>query len=145
MKGGKHATDGDGDEQEKTIKEALLAAKAREEKDRRYLEEAERTKQRNFSQVDMMIPAHQYPAESVAAGPHDRYRSEGTRNGVFLWRNIVIGGQFSNRAALLERKAAMKEMKERRALAHRPPLDVLGIAALLKAPKHVDAARTTRR
>jgi hypothetical protein len=145
MKGGKFAADGNGDEQEKTIKEALLAAKAREEKDRRYLEEAERTKQRNFSQVGMMIPAHQYPNESVAGGPHDRYRSEGTRNSIFLWRNIVIGGQFSRRAALLEKHTATKAIRKLRALACRPPLDVLKITAVLKAPKHVDASSSTRR
>lgn len=143
MKGGKQLSTND--DQEKTLKQALLDAKAREEKDRKYLEEAERIKRANFSEVDILIPDSQYPSESVAGGPHERYRSVGTRNGVFLWRNVVTGGQFSNRAHLLEKKKSQKEIAAKQALLDRLPVDVLGISVALKAPKHVDAATSSLR
>jgi hypothetical protein len=50
-----------------------------------------------------MIPASDYPGEAVALGPHERYRTHDVNNRVFLWRNCVIGANFSNRALLLDR------------------------------------------
>jgi hypothetical protein len=101
MKGGKQLA-GQDDEQ-KTLKQALAAAKAREEKDRKYLEDVQRIHDTNFSLVDVMIPASDYPGEAVALGPHERYRTHDANNRVFLWRNCVIGANFSNRALLLDR------------------------------------------
>eukprot|EP00548_Thalassiothrix_antarctica_P008018 CAMPEP_0194141900 /NCGR_PEP_ID=MMETSP0152-20130528/11256_1 /TAXON_ID=1049557 /ORGANISM="Thalassiothrix antarctica, Strain L6-D1" /LENGTH=61 /DNA_ID=CAMNT_0038840675 /DNA_START=376 /DNA_END=558 /DNA_ORIENTATION=+ len=60
-----------------TPKEALAEAKLQEVKDRKYLKEAKRKKEENFSQVNVMIPAFEYSSETVAGGPHFRHRSEG--------------------------------------------------------------------
>jgi hypothetical protein len=100
MKDTKQAADDE--DEKKTVREVLNAAKVREEKDRRFLEEARRIQDQNSSQVDAMIPSFDYPNEFVAMGPYERYRFEGQANRVFLWRNILAGGNFSNRAMLLD-------------------------------------------
>mmetsp|Transcript_32718 Transcript_32718/g.48443 ORF Transcript_32718/g.48443 Transcript_32718/m.48443 type:complete len:754 (+) Transcript_32718:161-2422(+) len=118
MKGGKNLIEKE--QEKKTQKQALAEAKSQEDKDRKFLAEVQRLKDNNFSQVDFMIPDFQYPNETIAGGPYNRYKSEGRANRVFLWRNILIGSQFSNRAYLLKKKSKSKICKT-----VQKPVDVL--------------------
>jgi hypothetical protein len=120
MKGGKQQVDQD--EEQITSKQALAAAKAREDKDRRYLEDSLRAKEANFSQVDAMVPGADYPGESVALGPHARHRFDGVNNRVFLWRNCLIGGDFYRRAIRLEAARKRRRGSQQGLLT---PIDVL--------------------
>ena len=120
MKGGKQQVDQD--EEQITSKQALAAAKAREDKDRRYLEDSLRAKEANFSQVDAMVPGADYPGESVALGPHARHRVDGVNTRVFLWRNCLIGGDFYRRAIRLEAARKRRRGSQQGLLT---PIDVL--------------------
>lgn len=126
MKGGKQIVDPE--DAQKTLKQALAAAKLREEKDRKYLDDVQRIKESNFSQVDVLVPGAEYPGESVALGPHARHRFEGVSNGVFLWRNCLIGGNFSHRAFLLERKRSKGAPVQ-----EKPHVDVLSLLVSLNS------------
>lgn len=131
MKGGKQNTE-QAEDEKKTAKQALAAAKVKMEKDKKYLEDVVRIKAEKFSQVDVLIPGYEYPNETVALGPFERYKLEGQRNKIFLWRNAQRGSGFSNRAFLLE--------KQRRTQS--PPIDApkIDVLAILQSKSNLDSS-----
>lgn len=102
MKGGK----GEGMDQtveHKTRKEEWEEAKARLERDRKYLEEAEKKEDEQACQVDALVPGADHVMETVAAGPNEKYRKTAQDSRLFLWRNVCKGGVFSERPLSSER------------------------------------------
>jgi len=95
MKGGKP---------EQTEKKASpwQEAKAKYEKDKRFLEDAKKKEAQRFSQVDGLVPGAEMPHETVASGPQVRYRDDAIVHRVFLWRNVLLGGEFARRAKRLK-------------------------------------------
>ena len=96
MKGGK----GEGVDvgiERKTRKDEWEEAKARYERDRKYLEEAEKKENERTCQVDVLVPGAENVMETVAAGPNEKYREFSRDNRLFLWRNVMKGGDFIER------------------------------------------------
>ncbi|KAG7350663.1 SET methyltransferase domain containing protein [Nitzschia inconspicua] len=98
MKG--HGKDGS-TKQPATWKEA----KARYDADKKFLEEAE--KSRVVSLVDTLLPCAEHPNETIASGPLLKHRQEAIRGRIFLWRNLKHGSDFVSRNSRLEKKAVV--------------------------------------
>lgn len=95
MKGGKHKTV---DEPPKSAKELWREAKAKYDRDAKFLEEVEKVEVARFSQVDITVPGAEFSHEMVASGPLRKNMGSNTRPKIFLWRNAVIGSDFAARS-----------------------------------------------
>lgn len=82
-------------------------AKARYEADKKFLEDAEKTKV--VSLVGSLLPCAEHPNETVANGPLLKHRDEAIRSRIFLWRNLRLGTDFVSRNARLEKAALTRE------------------------------------
>jgi SET domain len=74
-------------------------ARARYDMDKKFLEEAEKSKV--VSLVDSLLPCAEHPNETVAAGPLWKHREEARRSRIFLWRNLQLGADFVSRNSRL--------------------------------------------
>jgi hypothetical protein len=101
MKGGVAVVDS---ATKKTKNELLQEAKARFERDKKFLEECTADDERRSSQVDAAVPGAENKEETVANGVQDRYRNTAVRNRICLWRNAVRGSDFAARLARIEKK-----------------------------------------
>ena len=88
----------------KTKNEMWQDARARFERDKKFLEECTEDEERRGSQVDATVPGAESKDETVAAGAKDRHRDTVQRNRICLWRNVVRGSDFAARLARLEKK-----------------------------------------
>jgi hypothetical protein len=79
-------------------------ARARFDRDKKFLEECTEDEEKRGSQVDATVPGAESKDETVAAGAKDRHRDTVQRNRIFLWRNVVRGSDFAARLARLEKK-----------------------------------------
>jgi hypothetical protein len=77
-------------------------ARARYDVDKKFLEEAEKSKV--LSLVDALLPCAEHPNETVAAGPLLKHRQEAIRSRIFLWRNVLLGTDFVSRYSRLAKK-----------------------------------------
>ena len=94
MKGGKLRTL---DDSVKTAKDIWKEAKAKYDRDVKFLEEVEKVEAVNFSQVDALVPGADFSHETVATGL-SKLQDADVRLGLFLWRNTVIGSDFASRS-----------------------------------------------
>ena len=94
----------------KTQKEEWEEAKARYERDRKALEAAEKEEAELACQVGALVPGAEHELETVAAGPNEKYRGRAQDYRIFLWRNVVQGGDFSER--LISRKRKSRQSSE---------------------------------
>lgn len=112
MKGGK--TD-EKVEEKKTKKQLLSEAKARKQRDKKFLQNLFATEGERLHLTGQFLPGTDpEKAETVAAGPKDKDREQAL--GVFLWRNAKVGANFSSR---YWRSLAKKKGKKRQNLAAR--------------------------
>ncbi len=100
--------------EKKTKKQLLLEAKARVQRDKKFLLGVVASEGERLHLTGPLAPgAHADEGEMVAGGPQERYRQES--QGIFLWRNAKAGGEFSSRYwKLVSRRKG--ERKERRSL-----------------------------
>jgi hypothetical protein len=101
MKGGAAVADA---AVKKTKNELWQEARARFERDKKFLEECTEDEERRGSQVDATVPGAESKDEMVASGAKDRHRDTVVRNRICLWRNVVSGSDFAARVARLEKK-----------------------------------------
>ena len=82
--------------EKKTKKQLLADAKARIERDQKFLEEYRKNKKERLNSVGLLVPGadHKDGSETVANGPQLRYRH--CRH-IFLWRNAVVGSDWHPR------------------------------------------------
>ena len=131
MKGGK--TDDEKSEEKKTKRELLAEAKARVQRDKKYLQSVLSSEKERLHLTGPFVPGEEKEkAEMVAAGPNERCRREAQESRVFLWRNALAGGNFSNK--YWRSMSAQKGGKKRK-----PNLasvrDVLGIVDVISMIK----------
>ena len=94
MKGGKATEEKAGEK--KTKKQLLLEAKARVQRDKKFLLGVIASEKDRLHLTGPFVPGSDADkAEMVAGGPQERYRHES--RGVFLWRNARAGTDFSSR------------------------------------------------
>jgi hypothetical protein len=107
----------DGDKTTTTTKkskaEVWEEAKARYERDKKFLAEHYENEAARTNQVSHLVPEAESPLELVANGVQARYRNEVLRGRVFLWRNAVRGSDFARRLARLEQKKKTKKKKKK--------------------------------
>ncbi|KAL7537178.1 hypothetical protein ACHAXR_010375 [Thalassiosira sp. AJA248-18] len=85
---------------EKRTKTQLLSeAKARIQRDKKFLQNMYETEKDRLYLTGVFLPGEgdREMAEMVAGGPMERHRSEAQEGRIFLWRNARIGGGFSSR------------------------------------------------
>jgi hypothetical protein len=105
MKGGEKG--GQIVEAKKTRKELWAEAKARFDRDKKYMEEVADDQARRLNQTDFLRPGElemKDSATAVASGPQDRDRDYAQTYRIFLWRSAVCGSDFSSRYLRHERK-----------------------------------------
>ena len=97
MKGGK--ADDDNKEEKKTKKQQLSEAKARIQRDKKFLQSVYESEKERLHLTGPLVPGAENAetAEMVAGGPKERYRLEAQEARIFLWRNARAGGDFSSR------------------------------------------------
>jgi hypothetical protein len=96
MKGGKNGEEDDA--QKKTKKQLLAEAKARIKRDKQFLLDLQASEKERLNLTGPSVPGEDTEtAEAVAAGPNECYRQEVQENRIFLWRNALIGGDYSSR------------------------------------------------
>jgi len=100
MKGGV----GKDDTKAKSKAELWEEAKARYERDKKFVSEHFEREERRRSQVAATVPTAEGNSELVANGVQARFRAEAAANRIFLWRNAVRGSDFVNRSSRLEAK-----------------------------------------
>jgi hypothetical protein len=92
MKGGK----AEEKTEKKSKKQLLLEAKARVQRDKKFLLGVIASEAERLHLTGPFLPgSNPDEGEMVAGGPQERYRHE--RWGIFLWRNARAGGEFSSR------------------------------------------------
>jgi hypothetical protein len=92
MKGGKTEEKAE----KKTKKQLLLEAKARVQRDKKFLQGVMASEKDRLHLTGPFVPGSDADkAEMVAGGPQERYRHES--RGIFLWRNARAGADFSSR------------------------------------------------
>ena len=95
MKGGKNGED---DVQKKTKKQLLADAKSRIKRDKQFLQDLQASEKERLNLTGPFVPGEdKEKGEAVAAGPSECYRQEVQENRIFLWRNALIGGDYSLR------------------------------------------------
>jgi hypothetical protein len=86
---------------EKSKAEAWEAAKAKYERDKKFLADHFEAEAKRCVQVSHLVPDADSPQELVSNGLQARFRGEVLRARVFLWRNAVRGSDFASRLARL--------------------------------------------
>eukprot|EP00591_Stephanopyxis_turris_P012618 CAMPEP_0195508434 /NCGR_PEP_ID=MMETSP0794_2-20130614/1637_1 /TAXON_ID=515487 /ORGANISM="Stephanopyxis turris, Strain CCMP 815" /LENGTH=598 /DNA_ID=CAMNT_0040635387 /DNA_START=534 /DNA_END=2330 /DNA_ORIENTATION=- len=82
-------------DEKKTKKQLLTKAKQRIERDQKFLEEM-RIRRKHLNNTGLFVPgADKNGSEPVANGPQKKFRYDAKH--VFLWRNAVVGSDFSSR------------------------------------------------
>jgi SET domain/AWS domain len=89
---------------EKSKAEAWDEAKAKYDRDRKFLTDHFETEAKRCNLVGPLVPDAEGPLEIVSNGVQARYRSEVLRSRAFLWRNAVRGSDFDNRLVRAERR-----------------------------------------
>lgn len=88
----------------KNKKEIWEEAKASFERDRKFLADFHADRERRRTQVDAVIPGGGDGGgkdELVSNGPQIKHQENVRCNRIFLWRNVVLGDNFSVRFAKL--------------------------------------------
>lgn len=80
--------------EKKTKTEVWDDAKARFDRDKKFLEDVYESEARRLNLVDALVPCANGKDELVANGPQVRYRDFALRNRMFLWRNVIRGSDF---------------------------------------------------
>ena len=101
MRGGP-AVNNNGANSKKSKTEIWEEAKAKYERDKKFVSEHYELEENRRSQVSATVPNAENPTETVANGAQARYRYEAQRGRIFLWRNAVKGSDFVNRVSRLE-------------------------------------------
>ena len=125
MKGG-----GSGGEQEqkKTKKELIADAKARVQRDKKFLESITKSEVERLNLTSQYLPgAEKEPANLVAAGPHERDRYDAQVSRIFLWRNVVAGSDFSAKYWRHVTRLKAGGKKKRKLLREERTLDVISM------------------
>ena len=92
MKGGKT----DEQEQKKTKKELIADAKARVQRDKKFLEGVAKSEVERLNLTSQYLPGmEKEQANLVASGPQERDKYDAQVSRIFLWRNVVAGSDFS--------------------------------------------------
>ena len=132
MKGGK--TDDEKAEEKKTKRELLAEAKARVQRDKKYLQSVLSSEKERLYLTGPFVPGEEKEkAEMVAAGPNERCRREAQESRVFLWRNALVGGNFSNK--YWRSMSAQKGGKKRKTnlASVRDELGIVDVISMIKA------------
>jgi hypothetical protein len=107
---GSTGKDASGPAAEKSKAEAWEAAKAKYERDKKFLADHFEAEAYRCLQVRNQVPDAEGPHELVSNGVQARYRGEVLRGRIFLWRNAVKGSDFASRLArLAARKKGVPE------------------------------------
>ena len=128
------------DAAKKTKSELWNDAKQQLEKDKEFLKEFEARERRNATVQEVLPGSASKKQEWVANGVQDKDRTYVIRSRLFLWRNAVLGSDFSSRwrrysvtegvsgssSKLLARRKSSKEKKSR-ALSASKPIDVISV------------------
>lgn len=97
MKGGK-TYDDNKVATKKTKAQMLLEAKARVQRDKKFLQGVLKTEKERLHLTGPFVPGEDMEkTETVAGGPKGRYRREAQEGRIFLWRNAQVGGDFASR------------------------------------------------
>jgi hypothetical protein len=81
----------------KSKSEIWEQAKAGFERDKKFLIDYEDDRVRRSTQVGALVPSAEFGNEFVANGAHDKYRNQGQRHRLFLWRNLSLGNDMATR------------------------------------------------
>jgi len=109
MKGGKTGSTA----QKKTKKQLLAEAKARVQRDKKFLQSIADSEKHRLHLTGVLVPGEREGgSELVAGGPREKYRRAAQEGAVFLWRNARLGADFSSR--YWRRMARMKNKSKRR-------------------------------
>mmetsp|Transcript_39159 Transcript_39159/g.71748 ORF Transcript_39159/g.71748 Transcript_39159/m.71748 type:complete len:163 (+) Transcript_39159:433-921(+) len=88
-----------GEDDGEEIKKLLLEAKARVQRDKKFLQSVVASeKERLYLTGPFVLGADAEMTEMVAGGPKEKHRPEA--QGIFLWRNASAGSDFSSRYLL---------------------------------------------
>mmetsp|Transcript_25088 Transcript_25088/g.54715 ORF Transcript_25088/g.54715 Transcript_25088/m.54715 type:complete len:901 (-) Transcript_25088:104-2806(-) len=132
MKGGR--VEGKGAvEVKKTKKQMWAEAKARYDRDKKFLEELAADQVKRLNQVGFLVPGEIESKDSsslVASGPQEKDRDYAQVNRIFLWRNVYPGSDFSSR--YWKHKGSKKRKREVIPGDSAPSLPVLDVLSLLK-------------
>jgi len=92
-------------EEKKNKKQLLIEAKARVERDQKFLEEYKSSKRKRLNQVSVRVPSadHRDGSETVFSGPQWKHRH---CNHFFLWRNAIACSDWNQR---LERRILQRQ------------------------------------
>lgn len=94
MKGGKSDTK----PQKKTKKQLLSEAKARVQRDKKFLQSFHDSEKDRLHLTGLLVPGERKDGpEFVAGGPREKYRQDAQHGRIFLWRNAQLGADFSSR------------------------------------------------
>jgi hypothetical protein len=98
--------------EKKTKKQLISEAKSRVQRDRKFLQSVIESEKDRLYLTGPFIPGSDADKmEMVAAGPQERYRDES--RGIFLWRNVRAGADFSSRYwRSVARKRGNKKMRK---------------------------------
>lgn len=88
----------------KSKAEVWEEAKAKYERDKKFVSEHYEDEESRRSQVAATVPNAENAAETVANGAQGRFRNEAIRGRIFLWRNASRGSDFVSRLSRLEEK-----------------------------------------
>eukprot|EP00978_Attheya_sp_CCMP212_P012045 scaffold29883_cov48-Attheya_sp.AAC.4 len=102
MKGGKGSPTKGGDADEalgvKSKKDVWLEAKARYDRDLKFLTDIQEGGKQRLNLISARVPGDKtVEADTVASGPQDRDKKFAQGYRIFLWRNAVAGSDFSSR------------------------------------------------
>ena len=82
----------------KTKKQLFVEAKARLERDKKFLHDIKKNERSRLYQTGMFVPGDSSNiSETVASGPNTKDRLICTQSRVFLWRNALLGADFESR------------------------------------------------
>ena len=124
MKGGEKGGTG-GVEAKKTKKQLWAEAKARYDRDKKFLDDLAVDQVTRLNQTGLLVPGEFQQKDSstmVASGPQEKDRDYAQGRRIFLWRNVYPGSNFSSRYWKFE--DAKKHAKQGPA-ASLPNIDVL--------------------
>lgn len=124
MKGGEKGGAG-GIEAKKTKKQLMAEAKARYDRDKKFLEELANDQTTRLNQTGLLVPGEFQQKDSstmVASGPQEKDRDYAQGHRIFLWRNVYPGSNFSSRYWKFE---DAKKNSKRGSAVVLPTIDVL--------------------
>lgn len=116
MKGGVNQTDLVKKKKKKRVKGVTWEeARARYERDKRFLQNLEEDTRRRRSQVSAAVPgAENLETELVANGPQAKYKADAQSNRIFLWRNVVLGADFARRVEKRTKESRRQGKRQRK-------------------------------